>query len=217
MRELVQLTSDDDVFESARDGAVAVLVKDGLVAGMQPQHAGRVPDHDLVGLFRVVPVSRLQLVSGHAKLAPRANGHNVAVAVDNLGLRVRHQSPHGGEPPRHGVVGKGIKARGGRLGEAVAARKLRHAEAVHQQLHEIARDGGAGDDARAQPVALEVGRGLGLEEGVEHGGDAVDGGAVLVGDGPEGGRDVKDLCRIHDLAAVGDDGQEAEDEAKAVE
>lgn len=45
----------------------------------------------------------------------------------------------------------------------------------------------------------------------------MDSGALFVGNGPECGRNVEYLCWVDNLAAVSDDGQEAEDKAEAVE
>ena len=56
-----------------------------------------------------------------------------------------------------------------------------------------------------------------VEEGVEHCGDAVEGCAALGDDGGDGGGGVEDLCGVDDAGAVGYDGEEAEDEAEAVE
>lgn len=212
-----QLTSDDDVFETSGNGAVAVMIENSFIARVQPQHPRRISHHGLIRLLRVVPIPGLQLVSCDAQLPPGTDRHNVAVAIHDLGMSVGHQGAHGRQPPAHRVVGEGVEARRRRLGQTVAAGELGHAEPLHQELHQIAWHGCSGDDAGAELVAVEVGRELGLEEGIKHGGDAVDGRAGLLRDGLQSGRDVEDLCWIDNLPAVGDDGEEAEDEAEAVE
>ena len=136
---------------------------------------------DNAGLVGGLP-DGLELVARDAELAARAEGRDVAVAVDDLGAGVGHQRADGGEAAGDGVVREGVEAGGARLGEAVAAREVGHAEHADQLLHQGPRDGGTGHDARAEGCAAEVGREA-LEEGVEHGGDAVQRGAPLGGDG----------------------------------
>lgn len=135
-----------------------------------------------------------------------------------------HEGADGGEAAGEGVVGESVEAGRGRLGEAVAASELAHAEAVDHEAHQVARHGGAGDDAGAYAGEVGLGEapfggvGVGrLEERVEHGGDAVEGGAAFLAEGAEGGARVEDLGRVDDLAAVGEDGEEAEHKAEAVE
>ncbi len=213
----VLAAADDDVLEAARDGAVAPVVEDGLVARVQPQHARPVAHHDLGRLLRVVPVPRLQLVAGDAELAAGADGDHVALVVDDLGARVRHQRPHRRQPLVHGVVREGVEARRRRLRQPVAARELGHAEPRDQQLHQVPGNGRAGDDARPEVVAVETGGCGQAEECVEHGRHAVDGCALLVGNGAEHGGGVEGLLRVDDLGSVGDDGHQAEHQAEAVE
>lgn len=132
---------------------------------------------------------------------------------------MRHQRPDRPQPRRHRIVGERIEARRRRLRQPVARRELAHAQARDHELHQAARDGGAGDDAGAQAeVGGAQGAGLGQrEQAVEHGGDAVQRGAGLGEEGTEGGGGVKGLGGVDDLGAVREDGHEAEDEAEAVE
>lgn len=215
--EVVDLTSNDDILETSRDGAVSVLVKHGLVTSVQPQDTSLVTDHDLGRLLRVVPVAGLQLVAADAELAARADGDNVALVVHDLGVGVGHQGADGGQALVDAVVGEGVEAGGGRLGEAVAAGELGHAKALDHELHQVPGHGRAGDDAGPEPVAVEVWRQGQVEQRVEHGRDAVARRALLVRDGAQHGRRVKDLLREDDLGAVRDDGHKTEHEAKAVE
>lgn len=184
---------------------------------MEPQHPGRVAHHHLGRLLRVVPVPGLQLVPGHAQLAPVTDGHGAAVGVDNLGARVRHQRAHRRQPRIHGIVGKGVEACRRRLRQPVAARKFDHPEALHQHLHQIPRHRGPGDDACTQPLAAEARWRLGLKQRVKHGGHAVHRRASLVRDGPQRGRNVEDLGGEDNLGPVRHDGQEAQDQPEAVE
>lgn len=186
---------------------------------MQPEDAGLVADHDLVGLLRVVPVAGLQLVAADAELAAGADGHDVAVAVDDLGQGVRHQRANRGQTSVDRVVGEGVEARRRRLRQAVARRELGHAQLRHQLLHQVPRHRRPRDDAGPQPQVrraqvLRLGQ---REQAVEHGGDAVQRGALLADHGAERCRRVEHLGRIDDLGAVGDDGHQAEYEAEAVE
>lgn len=184
---------------------------------MKPQHPRGIPHHHLIRLLRVIPIPRLKLIPRHAQLPPHPDGHDVAIPVDNLGMGMGHQCAHCRQPLINPIVRKGVEAGGGGLGQPIAARELGHAESVDQELHQVSRDRGAGNDSRAQRVAVEVLRPLGLEEGVEHGGHAMDGGALLIRDGFERRGDVEDFGWVDNLCAVGDDGEEAKDEAEAVE
>ena len=201
----VLTAADDDVLEAAGDGAVAVLIEDGLVSRMEPEKAGGISDHDLVGLLRVIPVARLELVAGDTQFPLLAEGYDVALAIDDLSVSVGHQRPHRREPQVDKIVREGVEARWSRFGETVAACKLRHAEDVDHLLHEGSRHGSSGYDARAEGVAGEA-LGQFLEERVEHGGHAVEGRAALLGDGLDCSDGVEDLGGVDDLAAVREDG-----------
>ncbi|TLS29419.1 hypothetical protein PpBr36_02138 [Pyricularia pennisetigena] len=210
---------DDDVLEPARDATVAVGVEHGLVARLEPQHPVLVPHHHLGRLLRVVPVARLQLVPRDAELAAPAQRDRLAVAVHDLGVRVRHQRPHRRQPPRHHVVGEGVEARRARLRQPVAARELGHAQSRHHLLHQVSRHRRPGHDARAelQVAGLELRRFRQREERVEHGRHPVQRRAALLLHGPQCRSRIKDLGRVHHLAAVRDGGQHAQDEPEAVE
>lgn len=104
------LTPDDNILESAGNCAVAVLVEDGLVAGMEPQDTLLVAYHALVRLFWVIPVAALQLIAGHAQLTTLANGQNSAVTVHDLRVGVGQNRADGGQPAVHRVVRVRVEA-----------------------------------------------------------------------------------------------------------
>lgn len=183
---------------------------------MEPENAGLVADHDLGRLLRVVPVAGLQLVAGDAELAAGADGDDAALVVDDLGACVGHEGADGGQAPLDGVVGEGVEAGRRRLRQAVAAGELGHAEAADEQLHQVARHGRAGDDARAQRLAVEARWRRQREQRVEHRRHPVHRRAPLVRDGPQHRLRVEDLPWVHDLGPVRDHRHQAEHEPEAV-
>lgn len=104
------LTPDDDILESAGDGAVSMLVENGLVTSVEPQDTLLVADHALFSLFRVVPVTALQLVTGHAQLAPLTDGQDAVVPVNDLRMGMGEDGTDSGQPTVHRVKGVGIEA-----------------------------------------------------------------------------------------------------------
>lgn len=81
--------TDDDVLEASGDGAVALCIKYGFVARVQPHYALLVPDHSLGSLAGVLVVAALELISRDAEFAPCADRDDAPIAVDNLAVRMR--------------------------------------------------------------------------------------------------------------------------------
>lgn len=99
----------------------------------------------------------------------------------------------------------------------VGAGILPHVEFFEEPLHERTGYWCAGNDARAQVTAVELRWLFEAEDRLEHGGDAVQGSTLLIGDGMECCERVEGLGGEDDLRAMRDDGEHAEDEPEAVE
>ena len=110
--------ADDDIFESAGDAAVALLVEGGFVARLEPGHPVRVCDQRFGCLLGVEPVALGELVSGDAELASLADGDYVALCIDDFGAGMGHDFADCGQSGVDAIGYKSIEAGGRCLGEA---------------------------------------------------------------------------------------------------
>lgn len=95
-RVYIFATADDYVFEAAGDAAVTLRVQNRLVAGSQPDRAVLVFKERLGRFAGVLPVSLVDLVSGHAQFPSLPDFHGLSGArTDDLRLGVRHDLAYG--------------------------------------------------------------------------------------------------------------------------
>ncbi|TFB01286.1 hypothetical protein CCMA1212_006777 [Trichoderma ghanense] len=216
----VLAAADDEVLDAPRDLDEAVGVHLGLVARVEPRAAvGLVAPH-LGGALRVAKVALHDEVARGGQLAALANGDDArgVAGVDDLDRRVRHGRADGGGALGKGVRGPGHAADGRRLRHAVADDQVLQAEAGEDGAHQGLGDAAAGDDALAQVLRHGQAAGVeGLEDGDEHGADAVEPRGLVLGGHADGGDGVKGRRREEDGGARRGRGHVAQHGAEAVE
>ena len=170
----------------------------------------------LLRLGLVVPVAEHHRVAAGAQFARLAARHDAALVVDDLHLQMRLDAAHRGHAPIERVVGAALEAHRRGLGHAVGDGHFRHVHLADHPLHDLDRARAAGHDAGAQAGEVELGKARMVERGDEHGGHAVEGGAVLLRHRLQHRQRLEGLGRIDHGGAVGEAAEVAHHHAEAV-
>ena len=175
-------TPDDHVLDPPHDVAIAFRVQYGQVAGVHPALA----IHGFPGALLVVPIALHHRIAPGAKLALCAHGKGLPLFVHDFHLHVGMHPSHGGDPFFQAVVHIALKGYGAGFGHAISDGDLVHVQVGDHPPHDFDRAGRAGHDPGAQGAESELAEIGMLQHGHEHGGHAIQAGAALVLERPQG-------------------------------
>ena len=170
---------------------------------------GRVLGHVVVALHHVVATATHL---AHGITGDFLVGFRIADGDFDAG----HTPPHGLDPTLHGVVGAGLGHDRRTFGQAVADGDFAHAHLIHDPAHERLGAHGPCHDPRTQRGKIETREDAVIQNGLEHGRHAVQGGALLLlhgGHHLHGGEGVEQ----HHGGPVVHAGHDPEHAAEAVE